>query len=52
MKTIPVIITTDADGDHISPAEPFPENRIGVVCDGQNYVIYEPGDIFPPPQDT
>lgn len=47
MITIAIILTTDADGEHIAPAQPFPVNRIAVVCDGETYTVYEPGDTVP-----
>lgn len=50
MTTIPVVRTTTPDGDLLSPAQPFPADRVAVVCDGQNYIVYEPGDEIPDPQ--
>lgn len=44
MKTIPV----EHVGEAIQPSEPFPDTAIKVVCDGQNYTVYEEGDELPP----
>jgi hypothetical protein len=29
------------------PSTPIPRDAISVVCDGENYVIYQPGDTPP-----
>jgi hypothetical protein len=44
MKLIP--IKTDASGA-LSPSQPIPSNAIRVVCDGVNYIVYQPGDTIP-----
>ena len=30
------------------PERPFPKNKIRVICDGNKYIVYEPGDALPP----
>jgi hypothetical protein len=47
MKTIAIVTTADADGEHIAPAAPFPANAIAIQCDGTKYTVYEPGDTVP-----
>lgn len=47
MKTIAILTTQTADGPVLSPVEPFPDNAISVQCDGQQYIVYEPGDTLP-----
>lgn len=44
MKTIPV--TKTAAG--IAPSEAIPNTAVRVVCDGENYTVYEDGDELPP----
>lgn len=43
---IPAVIVADGV---LGPDESIPENAIAVVCDGENYVVYEPGDEVPTP---
>lgn len=47
MITIPASTQVTSDGSLIAPAQPIPENATAVVCDGQNYTIYQPGDELP-----
>jgi hypothetical protein len=48
MITIPVHITQGADGsEFIGPAAPIPADAIKVVCDGTQYIVYQPGDVLP-----
>lgn len=48
MKTIPVMMTTNDDGVAVmAPAQPGPDDAIATVCDGENYIFYEPGDEVP-----
>jgi hypothetical protein len=49
MRNIAIIKTTDTDGiESIGPAEPFPADRIAVICDGEKYIVYQQGDELPP----
>lgn len=48
MITIPVIRTATPEGDVLSPAQPIPANAAAVVCDGDTYTVYQPGDELPP----
>ena len=50
MITIPAVRTTTPDGDLLAPEHPFPGDAIAVICDGQNYTIYQTGDIMPETQ--
>ncbi|MGG2044840.1 hypothetical protein [Burkholderia gladioli] len=50
MKTIPAINVGTADAPDLQPAEPLPDVRLFVTCDGANYTVYEQGDT--PPQPT
>ncbi len=47
MTTIPAVNIGTADEPILAPASPLPNDRIAVVCDGVNYVVYEPGDTPP-----
>lgn len=50
MITIPIINVGTADEPINAPADPLPANAIAVLCDGTNYIIYQPGDTVPAPQ--
>lgn len=39
--------TNDENEPTIAPAEPFPDDAIKIVCDGKQYLVYQPGDILP-----
>lgn len=53
MKTIAILKGRDAEGNEtIAPAEPFPANAIAIICDGEKYTVYEPGDELPPVTET
>jgi len=41
MLIIPAVIV---DGV-ASPSEPFPDDATAIVCDGVQYVVYQPGDV-------
>lgn len=48
MKTIALLHGTSAENEPtISPAEPIPDDAIKVVCDGETYTVYQPGDTLP-----
>ena len=47
MITIPAVNIGTSDEPILSPASPLPADRIAVVCDGVNYIVYEPGDEIP-----
>jgi len=42
MKIIPAVLENEV----FHPSESFPEDRIAVVFDGTNYIIYQTGDII------
>ncbi|WP_156174059.1 hypothetical protein [Cupriavidus basilensis] len=47
MITIPVAnIGTEAE-PLLSPAQPFPADAIAIVCDGQQYTVYQRGEMAP-----
>ncbi|WP_420997598.1 hypothetical protein ACKI2N_012355 [Cupriavidus sp. 30B13] len=48
MMTIPVV-NIGAKGDDLllAPAQPFPADAIAIVCDGQQYTVYQRGDEIP-----
>lgn len=29
------------------PSSPIPSDNIGVICDGETYTVYQPGDELP-----
>jgi len=48
MIQIPVVTTQNPDGTEIhSPESSIPSNATWVVCDGENYTVYQPGDELP-----
>lgn len=48
MKTISIFRGKNEDGEPtISPAEPIPDDAIKIVCDGEKYIVYQPGDTLP-----
>jgi hypothetical protein len=47
MITIPVVLTATLDGELLSPAQPIPADVIAIICDGENYNVYEVGDEVP-----
>lgn len=48
MMTIPVV-NIGAKGDDLllAPAQPFPADAIAIVCDGQQYTVYQRGEMVP-----
>ena len=40
MKIIPIVLVDDV----INPSEPIPATAIHIVCNGQDYIVYEVGD--------
>lgn len=48
MMTIPAVL----HGESLTPAEPFPSDAIAIVCDGENYVVYQAGDDIPKQPDA
>ena len=51
MRTIAIIKTVGEDGiERIAPAAPLPHDAAAIVCDGQQYTIYEHGDTLPDSQ--
>ena len=47
MITIPVLRTMASDGEALSPSQPIPADAIAVICDGEHYNVYQPGDTVP-----
>ena len=43
-----ILIPASLVGNVLKPSEPIPANAIRVVCDGQDYIVYEVGDELPP----
>lgn len=43
MTTIPVTTVDDV----LAPSAPIPRDALAVVCDGENYIVYQPGDTLP-----
>ena len=44
MILIPVVLVDSI----LKPSEPIPTNALRVVCNGQDYIVYEVGDELPP----
>jgi hypothetical protein len=44
---ITILAVIDVSGVQY-PSTPLPADAIAVVCDGSTYIVYEPGDTYPP----
>jgi len=47
MIAIPVARTEAPDGEFLFPSQPIPEDAITIICDGEHYNVYQPGDTVP-----
>jgi len=47
MITIPVVTTETPTGLLLTPSQPIPADAISIICDGEHYNVYQPGDTVP-----
>jgi hypothetical protein len=47
MIAIPVVRTETSGGELLSPSQPIPADAITIICDGEHYNVYQPGDTVP-----